>query len=141
MKIFLESYKHKAAVQFLAQWLRDAEAGKDEGNVCRCMQFCWEKSYGVVEEMIFYENSHPSLCWFEPSPKGKFLFKPDIVVFSDGIPEIIFEVVHKHPVDNYKIEVIKNFYGDYSVSLFQVKADKILNKTQVPIILDFVQLI
>lgn len=152
----LESYKHRYAKRVLADWFRTEEA-KPNADDCQVAQFHWRKNYGVFEELKFhetddeyyfecsgglacdsiggviYEPSNNPLLWFDENfNRGKILFVPDVTVFHKGLPRYFFEVVHKHHVSEDKLQRIEAFFTYTTVEVYEIEADFILNRTQVP---------
>lgn len=136
-----ESFKHKVAKNLLTKWLKMVDVGLSSD----IKPFVWRRSYGVYAELKFYESSRPhyfedSLGLVDPGKsvdfmdidRGKILFVPDITVFSQGVAHILIEVVHKNPVSAKKLSVIKDFYKDQWVELYEVSADSILNNIGIP---------
>jgi len=149
-----ESHKHRLAKELLASWFSKQDKTLD---YCQVAQFKWRSNYGVFTELKFYETSDPyyfenshglkeykeingvdargenCLDWFEEGiDRGKILFKPDIVIFHKGTPAILIEVVHKHPLTEEKIELIKKFFEGFHVELYEIEAEEILRHTDIP---------
>lgn len=123
-----ESLIHKYGKGLLAEELRSKEIGNPK--CCELSPFIWRPSYGVYTELPIYTNS--SLYYFDYPPKmpGRILFIPDIVIFHQGYPKIIIEVVHKNPPSDEKIERIKLFAKDTDIELHTVKASHIMGKVK-----------
>lgn len=143
-----ESYKHLLAKKLLAKWLRE----EDNSNLyCNVAQFHWKSSYGVFEELKFFETSQ--VHYFENSKgiipdiekddfyglfdpnvdRGKILFVPDITVFQNGYPTYIFEIVHTSPVSAIKRFNMSLFFKNHPVEVLEIKAEDILRKDSMSI--------
>jgi hypothetical protein len=129
---YRESYKHLYAKKVLADWMRSEEAAQTD--YCKVAQFQWRKNYGVFDELPFREGDN--IYYFEcERGTGEILFVPDIVVFEKGTPYMIFEIVHKNPVSDKKLEKIIRFFGGFGwclPNLYEVNADYLLNQISIP---------
>lgn len=149
-----ESHKHRLAKELLASWFHQQDEMHD---FCQVAQFTWRSNYGVYTELKFYETSDPyyfecsaglkdyaeiedkdvrgdnPLEWFDPLvDRGKILFVPDITIFHKGSATILIEVVHKNPLTNTKIDIIKKFFEGYHVEVYEIEAEEILRHTGIP---------
>ena len=123
-----ESLIHKYGKELLASELRSQEIISPK--CCVVTPFVWRPSYGVFTELPIYENSN--LYYFDYPPKvpGKISFVPDIVIFHQGYPKIIIEVVHKSPPTEQKVERIRNYLRDTDAELHTIKAAHIMGKVK-----------
>ena len=126
----IESYKHLLAKNLFASWLAGVEANGMPS--CNFAQFSWRKSCGVFTELEFYSNS--SIQYFEHPPKKKrgLSFIPDIVVFHQGCPHYIFEIVHKSPITVEKLARMTFFFHNHNVEIHTINADYLLNQIKIP---------
>lgn len=78
--------------------------------------------------------------WVNGSPEEKFYlqgqiyFVPDVTVYKDGCPAIIYEVVYKNPFTGKKLGKMQMWAYCNAVDLevYEVNADWILSQTDVP---------
>lgn len=147
-----ESYKHLFAKNLLKRWFLEQEKTED---FCQVGQFKWRSNYGVFTELEYYETSDPyffecsvglieysgqdddgidkrgknPLNWFDPNiDRGKILFVPDVSIFHKGTPVILLEVVHTHPLPDWKVKKIKKFFNGFHVEVYEIEAEEVLRK-------------
>lgn len=130
-----QSYMHRKAVSVLANWLRQIERSKRISCKFGCM--AWRRNQGIHTELKFHENNSP--LYFEHPPKvaGRILFVPDIVVFHQGYPKYIIEVVHKNPPSNDKLFEILKFFNGYDIEVLTINAYYIMAHTKKPKTINF----
>ena len=148
-----ESFTHKYAKEVLANKLSAIDKSNDS---CEFNGIKWRSNYGVFTELKFHETSHPyyfelsdgiityngvdenrvdkrgknPLEWFDKNfNRGKILFVPDIAIFHKGTPTIFIEIVHRHHLEQKKLDAIANFFEGYSIQVYEVSAEQILNNT------------
>ena len=152
----LESFKHKAAKELLASWLRNLDNTQDG---CLLSPISWRSNYGVFEELKFHETDDPyyfemssglinyelregmglgfrpktNTDWFKSDfDRGRILFVPDITIFHKGVAAILVEILHKHEVPDKKLNIISDFFSGQGVTLFEIRAEDILKLTKIP---------
>lgn len=160
MYIEKESYEHKLAKDLLTMWLKEEEQDKFDGIYCFFCGLKWRKSAGVFPELPFYETS--STWYFECSgglteesypnrhdyskhhaegfDKGKILFKPDITIFQQGRATVMIEVVHKSPVSDHKLQVMKEFFKNTDAELYTINSRSVIMNYAKPTWLNFQKL-
>jgi hypothetical protein len=148
-----ESYMHKFAKDVLADKLSMIEKLNDS---CEFNELKWRRNYGVFKELKFYETSNPyyfelsygllphtgfdnngidkrgknPLEWFDKNyNRGKILFVPDITIFHKGTATIFIEIVHRHHLEQPKIQAIEKFFEGHLIQVYEVSAEQILNNT------------
>jgi len=146
----VESYKHKFAKQTLTQWLRELgeAAYKDNDTYARIGDISWrtnrgEPTWGIFEEYPVsksvewggYVHAWDETYWgtvptFEQLVKAGD--RPDIIfdvaIQHKGSIIYAFEVVHKHPVTEYKAGVLNRL----DVETYTINAEWILQQVQRP---------
>ena len=101
----METLALKYARKLVLKRLQTIENESDD--YCKFGQIEWRKNYGCFELLPFYETSDeyyfegskgviyggdlvwpidPAKCFEEGVDRGKFLFSPDITIFSKGTP-------------------------------------------------------
>lgn len=144
----IESFQHKKAKQLLYKWLVEAERNKEQGQLCQYKAMtstffegawydkneiiAWRKSAGVHMELPFYENSSLWYFDYEERNTGKILFIPDIVIFHQGAPHIIFEIVHKHGISQAKSQKMREYFKDHNIDIQVIKAEFIMSQIRKP---------
>lgn len=65
---------------------------------------------------------------------SEIAFVPDITCKKNGIIKELYEVVHSHPLNGYKLGLIQmwSFLNATELSVFEVSADWILKQTEKP---------
>lgn len=149
-----ESLMHRYAKLVLAKRLSEIE--KESGDSCEFNGIKWRKNYGVFTELKFYETSNPyyfessegllphtgfdsngidkrgkdPIKWFNPAyNRGKILFVPDITIFHKGTATVFIEIVHRHHLEQPKLNAIEKFFEGNLIQVYEVSAEQILNNT------------
>lgn len=129
-----QSYLHRKAVSVLTNWLRAIERSK---KPCEFGELAWRRNQGIYSELKFHENNSPYYFEFVPERTGRILFVPDIVIFHQGYPKYIIEVVHKNPPTTDKLfEIIKFFHG-LDTEVYTISAFYIMSHTKKPKTINF----
>lgn len=131
-----QSYLHRKAVSVLANWLRAIERSK---KPCKFGQLAWRKNQGVFTELKFHENNSPFYFEHPPLIAGIILFVPDIVIFHQGYPKYIIEVVHTNPPTNDKLFEIFKFFHDLDTEVYTIHASYIMRHTKKPKTIEFLK--